>query len=185
MAQRPHTSCTTPLTPSLHPGAGIGVFWGNKEGARGRGWEGGQHSPDHWHGHSAGNSRSCPLGVAPNLGKLLEHPTGFQQPGKLLSSLNPRISSGTEHQSHQGFILGPCCFFLRRSLVPQRVGGDWRNLPEPWSRGLINQCLNNCRALQTFCSQRPVEGRDEVEDGAREVTQPSPSSPQPQSCSQD
>lgn len=67
----------------------------------------------------------------------------------------------------------------------QRVGGDWRNLPEPWSRALINQCLNNCRALQTFCSQWPGEGRDEVEDRAREVTHPSPSSPQPQSCSQD
>lgn len=56
----------------------------------------------------------------------------------------------------------------------QRVGGDWRNLPEPWSRALINQCLNNCRALQTFCSQWPGEGRDEVEDRAREVTHPSP-----------
>lgn len=138
-----------------------------------------------------GTAGSAPWGWLPAWRSCWSIPrasTSLGVPGKLLSSLNPRMCSGTELQgsiSHQGFILGLCCFFLKGSLVPQRMGGDWRNLPDPWSRRLINQCLNNCRALQTFCSQWPVQGRDGVEDRAREVAHPSPSSPRPQSCSQD
>lgn len=52
-------------------------LWGNKQSTTGRGWEGGHRSPGPWHGHGAGNSRSCPLGVAHSPGKL-SIPMGFQ-----------------------------------------------------------------------------------------------------------
>lgn len=48
-------------------------------------------SPD----RGVGNSRSCSLGVPPNLGKLLEHPTGFQQPG---SAREAPLQSESQHQ---------------------------------------------------------------------------------------